>query len=139
MANPTIYVYSADGTKQELSTSNPLAVQTVTEAETATVTLAFATGTVAAAGQTQLIAAPGAGLQIVINSFQIQNESATATTMRLDAGAVPFWRALMQNQGDGVAGSLGAGREWELPANTALNLWLSGANSHGYSLAYYIK
>ena len=138
MPIPTIKIHSADRSMQTINADNPLAVQVVAESAAANVTLTNISGTTAAAGQTQLVAAPGAGLQIIVNAFVIQNESASATTMRLEAGAAAHWRVLAQNQGDGLSGQFEIGREWELPANTALNLWLSGANSCGYSIAYYV-
>ena len=139
MPIPTIQVYSADRSVQTINADNPLPVQVVAESAVADVTLAHISGTTAAAGATQLVAAPGAGLQIVVSTFVIQNESAVATTMRLQEGAVPRWRVLAQSQGSGLAGHFVIGREWVLPADTALNLWLSGANSCNYSVSYYVK
>jgi len=137
MATATLKVLSHDHTVTTIDSTTPLAVQTANE--TTSPTLNYATGTTAAAGQPELIAAPGAGVQIIVTAFVIQNESATATTMRLEAGAVAHFRVLAQNQGDGLSGTFEVGREWELPANTALNLWLSGANSCGYSIVYYTQ
>jgi hypothetical protein len=48
-------------------------------------------------------------------------------------------RALLQNQGSALSYAGLVGREWKLPANTALNVNLSGANSHGYSVVYYTE
>ena len=62
-----------------------------------------ATGTKSAAGDNTLIAAPGAGKQIVISALILQNESATATTLIVKAGATAVMRCLAQNQGDGLA------------------------------------
>jgi len=92
-------------------------------------------GTKAAAGDNTLISAPAAGLSIVVDWFTIQNESATATTMILKAGAAEGPRYLAQNQGDG----LGVAIAWKLPAATALLLNLSGANSCGYTVAYHLE
>ena len=139
MPIPTIQVYSADRSVQTINADNPLPVQVVAESATADVTLHYATGTTAAAGQTALVAAPGGGISIVVTAFLVQNESATATTVRVERGAVPAFRALLQNQGDALSYSAPVGREWVLPANTALNLWLSGANSHGYTVVYYTQ
>ena len=143
MANPIIKVYSADGTVQELSASNPLAVQTVSGAAGSGLAddanLIYITGTTAAAGVTTLIAAPGAGLRIVVSAFMVQNESAVATTVLMRQGGATAFRALLQTQGAALSGSFLAGREWKLPANAALNLNLSAANSHGYSVVYYTE
>ena len=97
------------------------------------------TGTKAASGDNSLIAAPGAGLCIVVEGFALQNESATATTLILkeDVGAeaVSLFRYYAHTQGAGVT--------WNYPkkltANKALNLNLSGANSCGYTVWYHIE
>jgi len=139
MATAKVIVLNHGHSVATIDSDTPLAVQTATETANAAVTLTHISSTTAAAGQTQLVAQPGAGLQVVVNAFVIQNESAVATTMILQAGGADTWRVLAQNQGDGLAGTFEIGREWVLPANTALNLWLSGANSCNYSVAYYVK
>lgn len=101
--------------------------------------LTFVTGTVAASGDTTLIAAPGAGLTLVLVFVQLQNESTTATTLKFKFGSSEVYRLLAQNQGEGVVAHLPAGREWRVGANLPLVLNLSGANSCGYSLAYYVE
>jgi len=97
-----------------------------------------ATGTRSAAGDNTLIAAPGAGKQIVISALILQNESATATTMIVKAGATAVLRCLNQNQGDGLALHFAPERELQLGANAALILNLSGANACGYSVIYHV-
>ena len=101
--------------------------------------LLSATGTAATSGDNDLIAAPGLGNRIVIVSFCIQNESTTATTMILKDGATAFRRVLGQYQGDGVAVTYGPGREKRLAESAKLVLNLSGANSCGYSVDYFIE
>lgn len=101
--------------------------------------LTFLTGTTATSGDNTLIAAPGVGLTIVIAGFQLQNESATATTLKLRFGAADVYRALCQAQGDGALCIFPPGRNWRVGDNTALVLNLSGANSCGYSLWYYVE
>lgn len=101
-------------------------------------TLLFATGTAASSGDNTLIAAPP-GAQIKIAALQIQNESATATTMILKFGSVAKWRTLGQLQGDGISLTMPLGREWLVGNGNALVLNLSGANSCGYSVAYYVE
>lgn len=101
-------------------------------------TLLFATGTAASSGDNTLIAAP-TGAQIKIVALQIQNESATATTMILKFGSTAKWRTLAQLQGDGISLSLPLGREWLVGSGNALVLNLSAANSCGYSIAYYVE
>jgi hypothetical protein len=95
------------------------------------------TGTFAAAGANVLIAAPAAGISIYVTAFVIQNEAATAQTMRLMAAAVAAWRCFAQNQGDGLAMVFPPGREWEIGSAAALNLDLAAATVCGYSIAYF--
>jgi hypothetical protein len=92
-------------------------------------------GTKAAAGDNELVAAPGAGKYIVVDWFLIQNESAVSTTMILKNGAAAGPRILAALQGDGLS----VFKPWKLAANTALNLNLSGANSCGYTVCYHIE
>lgn len=102
-------------------------------------TLLSVSGTKAESGDNTLIAAPGAGNRIVIVSFCIQNESVTDTTLILKDGATAFRRVLGYNIGDGVAVTYNPGREKRLTDATALVLNLSGANSCGYSVDYFIE
>lgn len=142
MPNPRIKVHSADGTVQTLDSSNPLAVQIVSGAGGVDIDdadLLHLTGTTAAAGTTTLVAAPGAGTRIVVSVFMVQNESAVATTVQVGAGGAQAFRALLQTQGAALSGAFLVGREWKLPANTALTVTLSAANSHGYSVVYYTQ
>lgn len=98
-----------------------------------------ATGTKASAGDNEIIAAPTAGYRIVLINLCVQNESAIATTMILKDGATAIRRVLGKNQGDGVVIAYPAGREKRLATATALNLNLSGANSCGYSVDYFVE
>lgn len=143
MPNPVIKVHSADGTVQTLDANNPLAVQTVSGAAGSGLAddadLIYLDGSTAAAGQTLLVAAPGAGLRIVVSSFMVQNASAIATTVHMQAGGANVFPGLLQTQAAALSGSFLAGREWKLPANTALNVWLSAANNHLYSVVYYTE
>ena len=102
------------------------------------VTQLTATGAAAGSGDNTLIAAPGAGKQIVVSSLILQNESATATTMIVKAGSTAILRVLGQNQGDGAALVFPPERCLLIGANAALVLNLSGANSCGYSVVYYV-
>ena len=95
--------------------------------------------TASAAGDTAVVAAPGAGYRLVVTSFVIQNESAAATTMLLKSGSVVCWRCLGQNQGDGLSKDFAVGHSWRLAENAALNLNLSGANQCGYSVSYFVE
>jgi hypothetical protein len=137
-----ISIINHDHTVGEINASNPLPVQIYGadgRVDISDVGLLYATGTTAAAGLTALVGAPGANVRIVVSSFMIQNESTTATTVIMQEGGVPIMRALLQTQGAALSGAFLVGREWKLPANTALNLNLSAANSHGYSVVYYTE
>jgi hypothetical protein len=98
------------------------------------------TGTKASSGDNELVATPGTQHRIVVVAFVIQNESATATTMILRSAATTNgWRFLAQNQGDGLAMNLGPTGAWRLGRNEALVLNLSGANSCGYTVHYFLE
>jgi hypothetical protein len=97
-------------------------------------------GTKSESGDNTLVDAPGSEKHIVVCAFAMQNESATATTMRLlDGSGGQGWRCLGQNQGDGLAINFVSGREWRLSENTALIFNLSGANQCGYSISYFVE
>jgi len=93
----------------------------------------------AASGDNTVVAAPGANKRTVVKTILVQNESETATTILLKSGANTKRRALLQNQGDGVAWSFGRGDEWCLGTNEALILNLSSANSHGVTVDYWTE
>jgi hypothetical protein len=137
-----ISIINHDHTVGRIDSANPLPVQ-IFEAGGGTdvddANLIYITGTTAAAGVTTLIAAPGAGQRVVVGAFMVQNESAVATTIQVRAGGSSAFRALLQTQGAALSGAFQADREWKLPANTALNLNLSAANLHGYSIVYYTE
>jgi hypothetical protein len=126
------------GTLDDEEEGEPISGINVT-ATIAEKSLLFATGTAASSGDNTLIAAPGGGAQIRILALQIQNESATPTTLILKFGAVSKWRTLAQLQGDGLSIPLPAGRGWPVGVGNALVLNLSGANSCGYSICYSVE
>ena len=100
-------------------------------------TFTMATGTAASSGDNTLIAAPGAGVRLVIKELMVQNESATDTTAIIKFAATAKWRALLSGSNKGaIAFDFADGDEWRLGANEALVLNLSAANSHGYSVRY---
>jgi hypothetical protein len=96
-------------------------------------TLSIANGTKAASGDNELIAAPTSPKRLAVFYLKIQNESATSTTAQIKHGSTVVERVLLA-QGDALI------REYDpprlLPIATALNLNLSGANSHGYTVEY---
>jgi hypothetical protein len=89
-------------------------------------------------GDSTLVAAPAAGMQIVITTLILQNESATATTLIVKAGTTAVLRTLAQNQGDGLALVFPPGQGLALGSAAALVLNLSGANACGYTIFYYV-
>lgn len=98
-------------------------------------------GTGSSSGDNEVVATPGAGYRLVVTTFVMQNESASATTLILRSGtsSTNGWRILGQNQGDGLAMALPLGDPWRLGEDEALNLNLSGANQCGYSVRYYTE
>lgn len=96
------------------------------------------TGTAASSGDNSLVAAPGATFRIVVKDIIVQNESVTATTVKLRSATTDKWRGVL-DQYRTLALSFPAGDEWRLGANEALQVNLSGANSHGYSVRYFIE
>lgn len=142
MPSARIQILNHDHTVGEVSASYPLPVTTVpagggTDVDAAD--LISVTGTFSTAGVNTLIAAPGAGVRIVVNAIMVQNESAVATTIHVGQGGAATIRALLQTQGSSLSASYEIGREWKLPANTSLTVTLSAGNSHGYSIRYYTE
>lgn len=100
-------------------------------------TISYISGVISTSGDNLVVAPPGANLSIHITHISIQNESSVATTILLkDSNSLV--RVLGQNQGDGIALVLPERREIKLLANTGLTLNLSGSNSVGYSIGYWI-
>lgn len=120
--------------KADLGETQP--VSGIVTATPAVVNVTPFTATFAASGDNTVIAAPGAGYRLVVKIIAVQNESDTATTILLKSGANTQRRALLQNQGDGIAWAFETGYEWRLGENEALVLNLSGANSHGVTVDY---
>lgn len=82
-----------------------------------------------------IIAAPGAGLSLYIVGYVLQNESTTATLMRLSDGTDKA-RVLGQTQADGLPFTLPF--PLKIATNTALTLILDSSNQCGYTVYYYI-
>lgn len=94
-------------------------------------TASATSGTKAVAGNNTLLPAPGAGKRIVVHFMDVQNESATATTVLL-VDIVARFRFLLDQY------RMAYVLDWRLNANTALTMNLSGANSIGYNIQYSI-
>jgi len=95
--------------------------------------------TEADSGDNTVLAAPGAGKALEIKRFMVQNESATDTTVLVKAGTTTYYRALLQEAAcltDAFGWNSADCDVWRLPANTALIVNLSGANSHGVTVHY---
>lgn len=120
------------------------AIGSVSVSALPTPTLLSATGTIATSGDNTVIdisavAGYSAGDNIVITHFILQNESSTATTAIVKDGATTIARVLGQNQGDGLALNFASGLEWRLSDDADLVVNLSGANSFGYTVFYYLE
>ena len=137
MASSLPVVIASDQSAVPVSGSLTVLGTIPTEAPAQAVTRAA--GTKAGAGDNELVATPGAGQRIVVAFWTAQNESAVATTVIMKSGATNVFRFLAQNQGDVYGVDFFPGREWNLAENEALNMNLSGANSHGYNVGYWTE
>ena len=108
-------------------------------ANKATRTLTWATGTAASSGHNSIVGAPGASTRIVVKYLMAQNESATATTAIWEDDTTAKIRSYHAAVGNGSIWQFEDGSEWRLTANKALQLNLSGANSHGYTVGYWTE
>ena len=76
----------------------------------------------------------------MVTAFLIANESAAETVMILRSGTSGNgWRYRAPGKGDGLPMTFGRDQGWQLNANEALNLNLSGANDCGYSVSYHAE
>lgn len=105
---------------------------------TPTNTYTQATGTKAASGDNELVAAPASGDRLAVKELVVQNESTTETTVILKSGSTAKWRGKLAANAS-LALSFESGEEWRLGTAEALVLNLSGANSHGYSVRYFTE
>lgn len=98
-------------------------------------------GPISASGNNQLIPAPGANHRIVLTAVMLQNRSATATLIKLLDGATgaQIEGVWCQNQGDGLAWPYPLDARPKLSVNTALVANLSGANTCGVTIHYYVE
>lgn len=119
-------------------------VDVVTTVEAPPKITAFPTGTVASSGDNTVmdisaLAGYSSGDRIVITAIRIQNESSTSTTVVIKNGATSIARVLCETKGSGVDRQYPVGRELRLSANADLVLNLSGANSIGHSIEYFLE
>jgi hypothetical protein len=95
---------------------------------------------ISTSGDNTVIAAPAAGTRLVISALRIQNESATATTVLIKAGAgTTLARLRTATDGSGVSEVYPFGTELRLAAATAFVINLSGANAHGVSVQHWVE
>ncbi len=103
-------------------------------------TMQVAEGDVSVTGATTVIAAPGAGVNLVLSSMLIQNVSAVATTVQVvDGNGNVTADHLLQTQGAGLSVAFPVAREWRCPDATPLSISLSAANLHRYTIYYYTE
>jgi hypothetical protein len=81
---------------------------------------------VTAAGETVVLAAPGAGRALVLRAMVITNYAAAKIRVLLREGAAGPIRVRLACAADGGGARLRFGRGWTLPANTALIADLPG-------------
>ncbi|MFQ5850896.1 MAG: hypothetical protein ACE5JU_09945 [Candidatus Binatia bacterium] len=86
-----------------------------------------------AAGDTALLAAPGAGVSHYIQKGSVHNGGASPVIVQLKDGATVRWQAELAADGGGSLFDFGA-RGWKLAANTALNGNLSAAGSVDFNI-----
>lgn len=102
-------------------------------------TLSYTAGTISASGDGTVLAAPGSGTTSALSVLQFQLEGAAAQTLLLKFGTVTVARALLQNQGDGIAYHFNPGREWRVGDNLPLVANLSGTPVVGYTVAHWAE
>lgn len=96
----------------------------------------YATGTAADNGDNTLIAAPGAGMRLVIRELMVENESGSETTIIIKNGATAIKRRMTTAKGHGYGRAYPPGGELRLAENSALVANLSGANTIGWHAEY---
>ncbi len=96
--------------------------------------------TISTSGDNTVIAAPAAGTRIVITGIRIQNNTTTATVSLIKDGASTILaRVRAATDGSGLSENYSFGDELRLTAATAFIINLSGANTHGVSVRYWLE
>lgn len=96
-------------------------------------------GTATDAGDTTIIAAPGAGLRIVIHYFKRVRTNTTDVTVLVKEGATTVDSDTLTSELPGVIEQYSEPDTVRLAANTALILNLSGAASVAWKVHYRIE
>ena len=99
--------------------------------------IVYANATLTATTDTQIVAAPGAGVSVYITHLVVQNITTTATTVNVKQGTTTVLSFLLQTQGASQVIAFPERRDFKLTANTALNLQATTANAITYSVGYF--
>ena len=99
--------------------------------------IVYANATLTATTDTQIVAAPGAGVSVYITHLVVQNITTTATTVNVKQGTTTVLSFLLQTQGASQVIAFPQRRDFKLTANTALNLQATTANAITYSVGYF--
>lgn len=91
--------------------------------------------TKSASGDNELVASPGASRLIAVKDIFVQNESEVETVAILKSGSSAQWRGKLA-AGASMSLNFDVGSVWRLAKNQALNLNLSGANLHSFTVRY---
>lgn len=103
------------------------------------ISLTCVKGTCSTSGDNQLVAAPGAGNEIVPVSWEFWADEAGPLGMILGSDTVDVAYYTAQSAGQGVAGAIVPGFVLGIGANAALELNLSEAKDAGYCVRYYVR
>jgi hypothetical protein len=96
--------------------------------------------TISSSNDNTVIAAPSAGVRIVITKLRIQGSSGVATSCLIKDGAsTTLERIRTTNDGTGLSEVYGFSEAIRLSAATAFVINLSAANTHEVSVAYYLE
>ena len=96
----------------------------------------YTTGTCGAMGVNEIVAAPGAGKNLVIQRILLQNESARITQCLISEVAVTKFRWLAKARGV-LNLYWESSCEFRLADEHALNLYLAGPQTFSYSIEYW--
>jgi hypothetical protein len=95
-------------------------------------------GSISSSGDTEIIAAPGVGQELVIVRERWQMEASTPTTLVLSNGVDNLQRFRGASESDGFDINYPFGSELRIGNNNAYTANLSAGTSFGYSIMYYI-
>lgn len=101
--------------------------------------LASVKGTASTSGDNTLVAAPGAGLEIVPVSWAFWTNVTGPLSMTLGSDTVDIAYYTAQSAGQGITGAMVPGYPLGIGANSALELNLDSAKEAGYFVQYYVR